>query len=219
MLKQQTEDIIRKEMKEIEDFQKKSNMSLFESLFPTIWQTKNENENKEVPTNRSNKILDQNLKVKKQKKVRGKDKWTEKDTNSMMDLMEVALKRVKEKLVKKRRVEDKGLEVEQLEDQVLAATNETMTVLKEITSVMQVIAEVTIEEHEDEQEDKLEEEEEEEDLNGLFKEEGEEDGFDVLEDGMVGEALAGEPEADQWTGLVKRLSISRSQRRRKKSKV
>ena len=110
MLKQQTEDIIRKEMKEIEDFQKKSNMSLFESLFPSIWQTKNENENKEVPTNRSNKILDQNLKVKKQKKVRGKDKWTEKDTNSMMDLMEVALKRVKEKLVKKRRVEDKGLE-------------------------------------------------------------------------------------------------------------
>ena len=108
MLKQQTEDIIRKEMKEIEDFQKKSNMSLFESLFPTIWQTKNENENKEVPTNRSNKILDQNLKVKKQKKVRGKDKWTEKDTNSMMDLMEVALKRVKEKLVKKRRVEDKA---------------------------------------------------------------------------------------------------------------
>merc|ERR1712062_489714 len=104
-------------------------------------------------------------------------------------------------------------------DQVLAATNETMTVLKEITSVMQVIAEVTIEEHEDEQEDKLEEEEEEEDLNGLFKEEGEEDGFDVLEDGMVGEALAGEPEADQWTGLVKRLSISRSQKRRKKSKV
>ena len=41
----------------------------------------------------------------------------------------------------------------------------------------------------------------------------------MLEDGVVGEALAGEPEADQWTGLVRRLSTKCTQRRRKKSKV
>ena len=116
------------------------------------------------------------------------------------------------------------MEVEQLEDQVLAATNETMTVLKEITSVMQVIAEVTIEEHEEEEEEQ--EEKGEANSNGAFGEEeeddedeDEEDGLKVLEDGVVGEALAGEPEADQWTGLVKRLSTKRSQRRRKKSKA
>ena len=38
----------------------------------------------------------------------------------------------------------------------------------------------------------------------------------MLEDGVVGEALAGQPaEADQWTGLVKRLSTKRSQKKRK----
>merc|ERR1711974_96117 len=96
----------------------------------------------------------------------------------------------------------------QLEDQVLAATNETMTVLKEVTS------------------DKHEEEEEEEkgfnkDPNGIFGEEEdeveEEDGLKVLEDGVVGEALAGQPaEADQWTGLVRRLSTKRSQKKEEK---
>ena len=111
--------------------------------------------------------------------------------------------------------------MEQLEDQVLAATNETMTVLKEITSVMQVIAEVTIEEHEEEQEEKQGIE----DSNGSFEEEEEdegdeeEDGLKVLEVGVVGEALAGQPEAEQWTGLVRRLSTKRSQRRRKKSQA
>ena len=218
MLKQQTEDIIKAEMKEIEEFQRKSNMSLFESLFSSMWQTKGEK------VAQTNNILEQNLKAKKQK--RKMNKWTEKDTNNMMDLMEVALQRVKEKMAKKRKVglEDEGLEeemeVEQLEDQVLAATNETMTVLKEITSVMQVIAEVTIEEHEEEQE----EEQGNQDSNGSFEEEEEdedeeEDGLKVLEDGVVGEALAGQPEADQWTGLVRRLSTKRSQRRRKKSQA
>merc|ERR1712212_379136 len=106
---------------------------------------------------------------------------------------------------------------EQLEDQVLAATNETMTVLKEITSVMQVIAEVTIDEHEEEAE---EEKGFNEDTNGIFGEEEdeveEEDGLKVLEDGVVGEALSGQPaEADQWTGLVRRLSTKRSQKKRK----
>merc|ERR1711974_102621 len=176
---------------------------------------KSENEKKSD----SNKILEQNLKAKKKK-----DKWTDKDTNNMMDLMEVAMERVKEKLVKKRKVglEDEGLEeemeVEQLEDQVLAATNETMTVLKEITSVMQVIAEVTIDEHEEEEE---EEKGFKEDPNGIFGEEEdeveEEDGLKVLEDGVVGEALAGQPaEADQWTGLVRRLSTKRSQKKEEK---
>merc|ERR1719289_612516 len=95
----------------------------------------------------------------------------------MMDLMEVALKRVKEKLKNKRKAgcEDEGLgediEVEQLEDQVLEATNETMTVLKEITSVMQVIAEVTIDEHEEEEEEKKGFKE---DPNGIFGEEEDE---------------------------------------------
>ena len=214
MLKQQTEDIIKAEMKEIEEFQRKSNMSLFESLFSGMWQTKGEK------VEQSKNILEQNLKAKKQKMAkRKKDKWTEKDTNKMMDLMEVALQRVKEKLVKKRKVgmEDEGLEeemeVEQLEDQVLAATNETMTVLKEITSVMQVIAEVTIREHEEEEKDN-------EDSNEAFEEEeDEEEEEEVLEEGVVGEALAGEPEADQWTGLVRRLSTKRSQRRRKKSQA
>ena len=115
-------------------------------------------------------------------------------------------------------MEDEGLEeemeVEQLEDQVLAATNETMTVLKEITSVMQVIAEVTIQEHEEEEKGN-------EDSNETFEEEEEEEDEEeeVLEEGVVGEALAGEPEADQWTGLVRRLSTKRSQRRRKKSQA
>ena len=215
MLKQQTEDIIKAEMKEIEEFQRKSNMSLFESLFSGMWQTKGEK------VEQSKNILEHNLKAKKQKMAkRKKDKWTEKDTNKMMDLMEVALQRVKEKLVKKRKVgmEDEGLEeemeVEQLEDQVLAATNETMTVLKEITSVMQVIAEVTIQEHE-------EEEKGDEGSNEAFEEEEEDEDEEeeVLEEGVVGEALAGEPEADQWTGLVRRLSTKRSQRRRKKSQA
>ena len=209
------------EMKEIEEFERKSNMSLFESLFSNMWswQTRSDGEKKSDP----NKILEQNLKAKKQKMAKKKkDKWTDKDTNNMMDLMEVAMERVKEKLVKKRKVglEDEGLEeemeVEQLEDQVLAATNETMTVLKEITSVMQVIAEVTIEEHEEEEEEKKGNK----DLNRTFgeeedEEEEDEDGLKKLEDGVVGEALAGDPEAEQWTGLVKRLSLKRSQQKRR----
>ena len=173
-------------------------------------------------------------KKKRQKKVK---KWTEKDTQSMMDLMEVALKRVKEKLKNKRKAgcEDEGLgediEVEQLEDQVLEATNETMTVLKEITSVMQVIAEVTIEEHEEEEEEdgkgegnnsldgEEENKEEHSDKEEEVEDDKDEDDLKLLEEGVVGKALAGEPEADQWSGLVKRLSTRRSQRRRKKSKA
>ena len=50
-------------------------------------------------------------------------------------------------------------------------------------------------------------------------EDEDEDDLKLLEVGVVGKALAGEPEADQWSGLVKRLSTRRSQRRRKKSKA
>ena len=49
------------EMKEIEEFERKSNMSLFESLFSNMWswQTRSDGEKKSD----SNKILEQNLKV------------------------------------------------------------------------------------------------------------------------------------------------------------
>ena len=240
MLKLQTDEIIAQEMREIEAFQKKSNMSLFESIFSSsIWRSPGGGS--ETSPQANNVILKkQNFETKKKKQKKVK-KWTERDTQSMMDLMEVALKRVKEKLKNKRKAgcEDEGLgediEVEQLEDQVLEATNETMTVLKEITSVMQVIAEVTIEEHEEEEEDAKdegnnyfdgEEENKEEDLDKEEKveddkedEDEDEDDLKLLEEGVVGKALAGEPEADQWSGLVKRLSTRRSQRRRKKSKA
>ena len=237
MLKLQTDEIIAQEMREIEAFQKKSNMSLFESLFSSsMWRSAAGGSETNL---QADVILKkQNFETKK-KKVK---KWTERDTQSMMDLMEVALKRVKEKLKNKRKAgcEDEGLgediEVEQLEDQVLEATNETMTVLKEITSVMQVIAEVTIEEHEEEEEEDGKgegnnsfdgyREKEEEDSNKQEEveddkedEDQDEDDLKLLEVGVVGKALAGEPEADQWSGLVKRLSTRRSQRRRKKSKA
>ena len=235
MLKLQTDEIIAQEMREIEAFQKKSNMSLFESLFSSsMWRSPGGGS--ETSPQANNVILKkQNFEKKKEKQKKVK-KWTERDTQSMMDLMEVALKRVKEKLKNKRKAgcEDEGLgediEVEQLEDQVLEATNETMTVLKEITSVMQVIAEVTIEEHEEEEEDAKGEgnnkEKEEEDIDKEEEveddkedEDEDEDDLKLLEEGVVGKALAGEPEADQWSGLVKRLSTRRSQRRRKKSKA
>ena len=241
MLKLQTDEIIAQEMREIEAFQKKSNMSLFESLFSTsMWRSPGGGSETSPQAEVILKKQNFENKKKKQKKVK---KWTEKDTQSMMDLMEVALKRVKEKLKNKRKAgcEDEGLgediEVEQLEDQVLEATNETMTVLKEITSVMQVIAEVTIEEHEEEEEedakgegnnyfDREEENKEEEDIDkektmedDKEDEDQDEDDLKLLEEGVVGKALAGEPEADQWSGLVKRLSTRRSQRRRKKSKA
>ena len=235
MLKLQTDEIIAQEMREIEAFQKKSNMSLFESLFSSsMWRSPGGGSETSPQANVILKKQNFETKKKKQKKVK---KWTERDTQSMMDLMEVALKRVKEKLKNKRKAgcEDEGLgediEVEQLEDQVLEATNETMTVLKEITSVMQVIAEVTIEEHEEEEEDAKgegnnsfdrEEENKEEDSDKqeeVEDEDEDEDDLKLLEEGVVGKALAGEPEADQWSGLVKRLSTRRSQRRRKKSKA
>ena len=235
MLKLQTDEIIAQEMREIEAFQKKSNMSLFESLFSSsMWRSPGGGSETSPQANVILKKQNFETKKKKQKKVK---KWTERDTQSMMDLMEVALKRVKEKLKNKRKAgcEDEGLgediEVEQLEDQVLEATNETMTVLKEITSVMQVIAEVTIEEHEEEEEDakgegnnSFDREEENKEEDSDKQEEGEdededEDDLKLLEEGVVGKALAGEPEADQWSGLVKRLSTRRSQRRRKKSKA
>ena len=240
MLKLQTDEIIAQEMREIEAFQKKSNMSLFETIFSSsMWRSPGGGS--ETSPQASNVILKkQNFEKKKEKQKKVK-KWTERDTQSMMDLMEVALKRVKDKLKNKRKAgcEDEGLgediEVEQLEDQVLEATNETMTVLKEITSVMQVIAEVTIEEHEEEEEDAKgegdnnfdgEEENKEEDSDKEEKveddkedEDEDEDDLKLLEEGVVGKALAGEPEADQWSGLVKRLSTRRSQRRRKKSKA
>ena len=236
MLKLQTDEIIAQEMREIEAFQKKSNMSLFETIFSSsMWRSPGGGS--ETSPQANNVILKkQNFEKKKEKQKKVK-KWTERDTQSMMDLMEVALKRVKEKLKNKRKAgcEDEGLgediEVEQLEDQVLEATNETMTVLKEITSVMQVIAEVTIEEHEEEEEDAKgegnnyfdgEEENKEEDIDKQEEVEDEkedEDDLKLLEEGVVGKALAGEPEADQWSGLVKRLSTRRSQRRRKKSKA
>ena len=234
MLKLQTDEIIAQEMREIEAFQKKSNMSLFESLFSSsMWSSPGGGSETSPQDNVILKKQNFEKKKEKQKKVK---KWTERDTQSMMDLMEVALKRVKEKLKNKRKAgcEDEGLgediEVEQLEDQVLEATNETMTVLKEITSVMQVIAEVTIEEHEEEEEDAKGEgnnkEKEEEDIDKEEEveddkedEDEDEDDLKLLEEGVVGKALAGEPEADQWSGLVKRLSTRRSQRRRKKSKA
>ena len=239
MLKLQTDEIIAQEMREIEAFQKKSNMSLFESIFSSsMWRSPGGGSETSPQANVILKKQNFEKKKEKQKKVK---KWTERDTQSMMDLMEVALKRVKEKLKNKRKAgcEDEGLgediEVEQLEDQVLEATNETMTVLKEITSVMQVIAEVTIEEHEEEEEDAKgegnnyfdgEEENKEEDSDKQEKveddkedEDEDEDDLKLLEEGVVGKALAGEPEADQWSGLVKRLSTRRSQRRRKKSKA
>ena len=239
MLKLQTDEIIAQEMREIEAFQKKSNMSLFESLFSSsMWRSAAGGSETNLQADVILKKQNFETKKKRQKKVK---KWTERDTQSMMDLMEVALKRVKEKLKNKRKAgcEDEGLgediEVEQLEDQVLEATNETMTVLKEITSVMQVIAEVTIEEHEEEEEDAKGEgnnsfdgyrEKEEEDIDkeetvedDKEDEDEDEDYIKLLEEGVVGKALAGEPEADQWSGLVKRLSTRRSQRRRKKSKA
>ena len=233
-MKLQTDEIIAQEMREIEAFQKKSNMSLFESLFSSsIWRSPGGGSETSPQDNVILKKQNFEKKKEKQKKVK---KWTERDTQSMMDLMEVALKRVKEKLKNKRKAgcEDEGLgediEVEQLEDQVLEATNETMTVLKEITSVMQVIAEVTIEEHEEEEEDAKGEgnnkEKEEEDIDKEEEveddkedEDKDDDDLKLLEEGVVGKALAGEPEADQWSGLVKRLSTRRSQRRRKKSKA
>ena len=234
MLKLQTDEIIAQEMREIEAFQKKSNMSLFESLFSSsMWRSPGGGSETSPQAEVILKKQNFETKKKRQKKVK---KWTEKDTQSMMDLMEVALKRVKEKLKNKRKAgcEDEGLgediEVEQLEDQVLEATNETMTVLKEITSVMQVIAEVTIEEHEEEEEDgkgegnntfdgEEENKEEESDKQEEVEDDKDEDDLKLLEEGVVGKALAGEPEADQWSGLVKRLSTRRSQRRRKKSKA
>ena len=206
-------------------------MSLFESLFSSsMWRSPGGGS--ETSPQADVILKKQNFETKK-KKVK---KWTERDTQSMMDLMEVALKRVKEKLKNKRKAgcEDEGLgediEVEQLEDQVLEATNETMTVLKEITSVMQVIAEVTIEEHEEEEEDakgegnntfngEEENKEEDSDKQEEVEDDKDEDDLKLLEEGVVGKALAGEPEADQWSGLVKRLSTRRSQRRRKKSKA
>ena len=229
-MKLQTDEIIAQEMREIEAFQKKSNMSLFETLFSSsMWRSPGGGS--ETSPQADVILKKQNFETKK-KKVK---KWTERDTQSMMDLMEVALKRVKEKLKNKRKAgcEDEGLgediEVEQLEDQVLEATNETMTVLKEITSVMQVIAEVTIEEHEEEEEDGKgegnntfdgeEENKQEEVEDDKEDEDQDEDDLKLLEEGVVGKALAGEPEADQWSGLVKRLSTRRSQRRRKKSKA
>ena len=240
MLKLQTDEIIAQEMREIEAFQKKSNMSLFETLFSSsMWRSPGGGSETSPQADVILKKQNFEIKKKKQKKVK---KWTEKDTQSMMDLMEVALKRVKEKLKNKRKAgcEDEGLgediEVEQLEDQVLEATNETMTVLKEITSVMQVIAEVTIEEHEEEEEEDAkgegnntfdgeeENKEEESDKQEEVEDDKEDeyqddDDLKLLEEGVVGKALAGEPEADQWSGLVKRLSTRRSQRRRKKSKA
>ena len=235
MLKLQTDEIIAQEMREIEAFQKKSNMSLFESLFSSsMWRSAGGGSETSPQADVILKKQNFETKKKRQKKVK---KWTEKDTQSMMDLMEVALKRVKEKLKNKRKAgcEDEGLgediEVEQLEDQVLEATNETMTVLKEITSVMQVIAEVTIEEHEEEEEEdgkgegnnsldgEEENKEEHSDKEEEVEDDKDEDDLKLLEEGVVGKALAGEPEADQWSGLVKRLSTRRSQRRRKKSKA
>ena len=235
MLKLQTDEIIAQEMREIEAFQKKSNMSLFETLFSSsMWRSPGGGSETSPQADVILKKQNFETKKKRQKKVK---KWTERDTQSMMDLMEVALKRVKEKLKNKRKAgcEDEGLgediEVEQLEDQVLEATNETMTVLKEITSVMQVIAEVTIEEHEEEEEDGKGEgnntfdgeeenkEEEDRDKEETVEDDKDEDDLKLLEEGVVGKALAGEPEADQWSGLVKRLSTRRSQRRRKKSKA
>ena len=223
-------------MREIEAFQKKSNMSLFETLFSSsMWRSPGGGGSETSP--QADVILKkQNFETKKKRQEKVK-KWTERDTQSMMDLMEVALKRVKEKLKNKRKAgcEDEGLgediEVEQLEDQVLEATNETMTVLKEITSVMQVIAEVTIEEHEEEEEEdgkgegnnsldgEEENKEEDSDKEEEVEDDKDEDDLKLLEEGVVGKALAGEPEADQWSGLVKRLSTRRSQRRRKKSKA
>ena len=79
--------------------------------------------------------------------------WTENDTGDMMDLMETALNNMKKKVLLKLRrnssvdtedvVEKEEKEVERLENFVSSAQVNTLNVVEEINSVMQIIAEVT----------------------------------------------------------------------------
>jgi len=79
--------------------------------------------------------------------------WTDNDTGDMMDLMETALNNMKKKVLLKLRrnssvdtedvVEKEEKEVEQLENFVSFAQVNTLNVVEEINSVMQIIAEVT----------------------------------------------------------------------------
>merc|ERR1719370_2420594 len=78
--------------------------------------------------------------------------WTEQDTGMVMDIMEIALEKMKDNLVSKINSEanDEGLademELEQLEDKVKAAKSDTESVVQEIGTMVQVIVEVTSEE-------------------------------------------------------------------------
>ena len=80
--------------------------------------------------------------------------WTANDTGDIMDLMETALTNVKSKLLTKMKrnssqldqldvVKKEEMEVERLEDFISSAQTNTMDVVGEINSVMQIIAEVT----------------------------------------------------------------------------
>jgi len=86
--------------------------------------------------------------------------WTENDTGDIMDLMETALTNVKKKLLTKLKrsstqsseqvdiVKKEEMEVERLEDFISSVQTNTMEVVEEINSVMQIIAEVTTEDTE-----------------------------------------------------------------------
>ena len=89
--------------------------------------------------------------------------WTENDTGDIMDLMETALNNVKKKLLSKLKrgspqleqedvVKKEEMEVERLEDFISSAQVNTLDVVEEINSVMQIIAEVTLESPDDETE-------------------------------------------------------------------
>jgi len=80
--------------------------------------------------------------------------WTENDTGDIMDLMETALNNVKKKLLTKLKrnnaqveqedvVKKEEMEVERLEDFISSVQTNTLNVVEEINSVMQIIAEVT----------------------------------------------------------------------------
>ena len=103
-----------------------------------------------------------NVAEAKERKNLEEEIWTENDTGDIMDLMETALTNVKKKLLTKLRrsstekqspdhvdvVKKEEMEVERLEDFISSVQTNTMEVVEEINSVMQIIAEVTTEDNE-----------------------------------------------------------------------
>ena len=140
--------------------------------------------------------------------------WTEDDTSDIMDLMETALNNVKMKLLSKLKrkstqpeqvdvVKKEEMEVERLEDLISTAQDSTLNVVEEINSVMQIIAEVTV------------------DSADVDKEVSEEIPDITPSDTRVGKILADEQDnkaQENWQRLVRKLATKRKKSIRWKSK-